>query len=101
VRRGIAEIGPKISRLEEKVEAAEADNDEKKLERLSTQLKLLREKEVKLREEKNLLMQVKLKLMDQRGAAEGQCASLRACTDASGRRPECYVDVPSGERMRN
>jgi predicted nucleic acid-binding Zn-ribbon protein len=75
VRRAIVELGPKISRLEEKVEAAEAANDEKKVERLSGELRLLRE-------EKNLLMQEKLKLMDQRGAAEGQCASLRACTGA-------------------
>lgn len=65
VRREIAELGPKISRLEEKLEAAEAVNDEKKLERLSSELK-------QLREEKNLLHQEKLKLMDQRGAAEGQ-----------------------------
>jgi uncharacterized membrane protein (DUF106 family) len=72
VRRAIVELGPKISRLEEKVEAAEAANDEKKVERLSGELRLLRK-------EKNLLMQKELKLMDQ---AEGQCASLRACTGA-------------------
>jgi hypothetical protein len=78
VRRRIAELGAKIRCLEEKVEAAEAANDEKKLERRSSELKLLRE-------EKNLLMQKELKLMDQRGAAEGQSTeSLRACTDASG-----------------
>ena len=66
VRREIVELGAKISRMEEKLEAAEAANEEKKVERLSSELKLLREKE-------NLLHQEKLKLMDRRGAAEGQC----------------------------
>jgi septal ring factor EnvC (AmiA/AmiB activator) len=94
VRRGIAEIGPKISRLEEEMKEAQNRGDTDEVKELRTDLR-------QLREQKNLLLQVKLKLMDQRGAAEGQCASLRACTDASGRRPECYVDVPSGERMRN
>lgn len=89
------ELEAKISRLEGKVDAAEEANDEKKVERLSTELKLLRE-------EKNLLHQEKLKLMDQRGAAEGQCASLRHCTDASGHDVlRVCACVPLGERMRN
>jgi hypothetical protein len=59
------------------VEEAQDRGDRDEVKELRSELKLLREKE-------NLLRQEKLKLMDQRGAAEGQCASLRACTDASG-----------------
>jgi hypothetical protein len=81
VRREIVELGGEISCLKEKVEVAEAANEEERVERLSTQLMLLREMELKLREKENLLMQMELKLMDQRGAAQGQWASLRACTD--------------------
>jgi hypothetical protein len=93
VRRGIVELGAKISRLEEKVDEAQNCGDRDEVKELRSELNLLRE-------EKNLLMQKELKLMDRRGAAEGQCASLRACTDASGHDAECCADVPLGERMR-
>jgi hypothetical protein len=72
VRRAIVELGPKISRLEERVEEAQGRGDSGEVKELRSELRLLRE-------EKNLLMQKDLKLMDQRGATEGQCAALRAC----------------------
>jgi uncharacterized protein (DUF3084 family) len=75
VRKGIVELGAKISRLEEKVEEVQDRGDRDEVKELRSELKLLREKE-------NLLRQEKLKLMDQRRAAGGQCASLRHCTDA-------------------
>lgn len=67
------ELEAKISRMEEKVEAAEDRGDRDEVKELRSELKLLREKE-------NLLRQKELKLMDQRWAPQGQCASLRACT---------------------